>query len=80
MRFFSGILVHLVATLTGCVYIIFTVESDCFLNLCLTTVSLQYGNYEVNKNTQFMQPPITGLPSSMSIDIYTLSSLCSQWQ
>ena len=47
--FFSDILVHLVDTLTGYVYIIiFTVESDlCFLNLLFAC--MQYDKYDVNK-------------------------------
>jgi len=58
--------------------------SICYLyllGLCthwvIMIVSLQYGKYDVNKNTQFMHPPFTGSLCSYE-SMYNLPSLCSQ--
>ena len=54
--------------------------SICYLyllGLCTHWVIMQYGKYDVNKNTQFMHPPFTGSLCSYQ-SIYNLPSLCSQ--
>ena len=46
---FSGIRVHLVATLTG--YVDILLNRIVFLESIVRFVGLQYGKYEVNKHT-----------------------------